>query len=170
MEQKRELLRRRAHSSVLPSIVDEKVVLSPTEHDHARRHIVRRLLGLRFSLIVKVAVGVVTTLILMDVIYLANESLSFGDPCQIAENTKVQLSMSKRKLDKVKLLPLPKIIHQQWKNTDIPKGMFSEYHAQWKKLFPEPKYKHMSDPYTTKQMFFTSNAPTQSKEYQRIQM
>ena len=33
----------------------------------------------------------------------------------------------------------------------------------------EPKYKHMSDAYTTKQMFFTSNAPTHDKQFQRIQ-
>jgi hypothetical protein len=95
MEQKRALLRRRGEGS----IVDGKVVISPTEHDPVRRNIVRRLLGLRLALIANVAVGVVTTLVLINVLYFANESLRFGEPSQIAENTKVQLSMSKQKLD-----------------------------------------------------------------------
>ena len=37
---------------------------------------------------------------------------------------------------------LPKIIHHQWKDENIPE-MYKEWHQKWYDLFPEPEYTHM---------------------------
>jgi len=39
-------------------------------------------------------------------------------------------------------MTIPKIIHQTWKNKEIP-DMWKDYHNSWKKHFPEPEYKHI---------------------------
>lgn len=37
---------------------------------------------------------------------------------------------------------IPKIIHQTWKNNNIP-GKWKNYHNTWKEKFPEPEFKHI---------------------------
>jgi hypothetical protein len=97
----------------------------------------------RCAAVMKVILGVVATLVFLDVCYLEYQALVFGDPCQIAQDIKQKLASSPRQINDKKAPPLPKIIHQQWKTDTIPDGVFTEYHARWKKLFPEPEYKHM---------------------------
>lgn len=38
---------------------------------------------------------------------------------------------------------VPKIIHQQWKTTEIPAGPYTKWNLKWKELYPEPEYTHM---------------------------
>jgi len=40
-------------------------------------------------------------------------------------------------------LELPKIIHHQWKTETIPKGLFTDFQAKFRELFPEPEYTYM---------------------------
>jgi hypothetical protein len=88
-------------------------------------------------------------LVVLDVLYLMYAWLTFGDPCKVAKETRLALANNPRDL-KGQPAPgfdvakgLPKIIHQQWKSKDIPSGEYSEYHARFKELFPEPEYTHM---------------------------
>ena len=99
--------------------------------------------GGQCAMLVKILVGTFISLIVMDIMFLEYQALTFGNPCQIAQDTKRKLASSPRKINGKVAPPLPKIIHQQWKTDKIPEGVFTEYHAQWKKLFPEPQYKHM---------------------------
>jgi mannosyltransferase OCH1-like enzyme len=39
-------------------------------------------------------------------------------------------------------MTIPKIIHQTWKNKNIP-SYWKKYHESWKKNFPEKEYKHI---------------------------
>jgi Glycosyltransferase sugar-binding region containing DXD motif len=92
---------------------------------------------------VKCIAGVFLGLIVLDFVYLQYQALTFRNPCQIAQSTKQILAASPRRIHDQLALPLPKIIHQQWKTDIIPPGDFSKYHLEWKKLFPEPEYVHM---------------------------
>lgn len=103
----------------------------------------RGLCGGQCAMLMKILLGTFLSLILMDVFYLEYQAITFGNPCEIAQDTKRKLALSPRIINGQTAPPLPKIIHQQWKTDKIPEGVFTEYHAQWKKLFPEPKYKHM---------------------------
>jgi len=67
------------------------------------------------------------------------------DPCVVSVDTAHKLKAFPRKSH---LTPdykpvLPKIIHQQWKNKNIPEGVYSKWNAKFKELFPEPEFKHM---------------------------
>lgn len=93
--------------------------------------------------LIKILFGTLATLVVFDVFYLQFQAWTFGEPCQIAQDIKQNLASSPRQRNGETAPPLPKIIHQQWKTENIPVGVFTEYHAQWKKLFPEPEYKHM---------------------------
>jgi hypothetical protein len=85
----------------------------------------------------------VVSCIIYQVGYVVWEAINFGDPCQIASEIRLQFSSSPRiKLTK-QLLPLPKIIHQQWKTEDIPMGLFKNVNSEWKSLYPEPEYQHI---------------------------
>lgn len=103
----------------------------------------RRVCGSQCAMLVKILLGTLVSLILMDIFYLEYQALTFGNPCDIAKETKRKLASMPRHINGRSAPPLPKIIHQQWKTDTIPDGVFTEYHAQWKKLFPEPEYKHM---------------------------
>ena len=77
-------------------------------------------------------------------------SAAFGwvysrDPCVVSVETMHKLRAFPRKSHLVPdYVPvLPKIIHQQWKTTEIPEGVYSKWSAKFKELFPEPEYKHM---------------------------
>lgn len=143
--EKREALRRRGWSiTAHPSIENGFHNTDLHKHHDNLRRLVRRLLGPLYTLIIKLLLWTAGTVVIMDILYLEIESLRFGNPCQIAHDAKVHLSKQPRKLvGKAKPPRLPKIIHQQWKTDKIPEGMFSQYSLQWKKLFPEPEYKHI---------------------------
>jgi len=67
------------------------------------------------------------------------------DPCVVSVDTMHKLRAFPRKSTLVPdYVPVfPKIIHQQWKTTKIPDGVYSKWSAKFKELFPEPEYKHM---------------------------
>jgi Glycosyltransferase sugar-binding region containing DXD motif len=90
-----------------------------------------------------IPVGLVALLILLDVLYLTHEAVTFGDPCKIAAEVRSKLASSPRKGLTTKPPPLPKIIHQQWKTEDVPPGLFTRVRSEWKRLYPEPEYKHI---------------------------
>ena len=87
--------------------------------------------------------GLVAALLFLDVIYLTREYMNFGDPCKIAAEARLKLASSTRKGLTTIPSPLPKIIHQQWKTEDIPPGLFTRVRSEWKRLYPEPEYKHI---------------------------
>ena len=88
-------------------------------------------------------VGLVAALLFLNVMYLTRESINFGDPCKIAADVRSKLASSTRKGLATTPLPLPKIIHQQWKTEDVPQGLFTRVRSQWKQLYPEPEYNHI---------------------------
>ena len=55
--------------------------------------------------------------------------------CDVDRDLQFQLGKSEK--------VLPKIIHQQWKTENIDGKSQAAWHAAWKKLFPEPEWKHM---------------------------
>ena len=62
------------------------------------------------------------------------------DPCKVLETAKTQLATVG---ERENFRPIvPKIIHQQWKNTTVPKR-FKQWQQKWQKIFPEPEYKYM---------------------------
>jgi hypothetical protein len=87
--------------------------------------------------------GLVAGLLFLDAMYLTHESMNFGDPCKIAADVRSRLASSTRKGLTTTPSPLPKIIHQQWKTEDIPPGLFTRIRSEWKRLYPEPEYKHI---------------------------
>ena len=86
---------------------------------------------------------IVAALLFLDVMYFTRESMNFGDPCKIAADVRLKLASSTRKGLTTTPAPLPKIIHQQWKTEDIPPGLFTRIRSEWKRLYPEPEYKHI---------------------------
>jgi hypothetical protein len=60
--------------------------------------------------------------------------------CRVAEQTKQKLLTLQSKTSPA--VKLPKIIHHQWKNMDIPLKYKAWYQA-WFDLFPEPEFTHM---------------------------
>jgi Glycosyltransferase sugar-binding region containing DXD motif len=96
-----------------------------------------------FCTLLLIPVGLVALVILLDVLYLAREAVNFGDPCKIAAEVRSKFGSSPRKGLAAQPAPLPKIIHQQWKTEDIPPGLFTRVRSEWKRLYPEPEYKHM---------------------------
>jgi inositol phosphorylceramide mannosyltransferase catalytic subunit len=100
--------------------------------------------GIRSLKPMTLVLGIIVLGILFDVMYLLIESIRFEHPCRVAASAKSKLEQSPRELFTASSSQkLPKIIHQQWKNNQIPKGIFSKYHAAWKSIFPEPEYVHM---------------------------
>ena len=70
---------------------------------------------------------------------------SIRDPCLVAQQMKEQQTKNKQGNPKSPLPPtssIPKIIHQQWKNNEIP-PKFQKWRNQWLHLFPQPEYTHM---------------------------
>lgn len=55
------------------------------------------------------------------------------DPCRVTQEHQL-MHMGKDSL--------PRIIHQQWKDENVPEK-YAAYRAKWKELFPEPEYQHM---------------------------
>ena len=95
------------------------------------------------AIFLRILLGMIVILFVLNFTYLEYKAITFGNPCQIAHDIKEKLKSSPRKINNQTVPPLPKIIHQQWKTDKIPDGVFTEYNNQWKKLFPEPEYKHM---------------------------
>jgi len=94
---------------------------------------------------------------------------SVRDPCWVAQNSKERMyqsltdikrdpsiqrnithvatvEMSKASAETMSMLTfeqvVPKIIHQQWKDDNVPKK-FMKWRQKWLSLYPEPEYKHM---------------------------
>ena len=69
------------------------------------------------------------------------------DPCVKATQVAQSLANNPRPMveENGELKPwiFPKIVHQQWKTTKIPRGKYQEWNAKWHKLYPEPEYTHM---------------------------
>lgn len=66
------------------------------------------------------------------------------DPCLVQQEMAHELKQFPRKSN---MAPdykpvLPKIIHQQWKTEEIPET-YKEWHQDFRRLYPEPEYKHM---------------------------
>lgn len=101
------------------------------------------LVGPRCAYMLRIAVLTLTSLVLMDLMYLAFEAVRFGDPCKVALDVKHRLESKPRSIDGKAAPPLPKIIHQQWKNDKVPEGVFTQYRERWKNLFPAPEYEHL---------------------------
>jgi len=53
---------------------------------------------------------------------------------------------------------LPKIIHQQWKNNQIP-SKFQKWHSEWQKLYPSPEYQHILWTDDTARQFIQTHYP-----------
>ncbi|GBG34369.1 Inositol phosphoceramide mannosyltransferase 2 [Hondaea fermentalgiana] len=84
-------------------------------------------------------------LVLYTVFTLIFDAMHSEDPCVVA----------RRSLHTVRNFPsrddvpadwkpeLPKIIHQQWKDTHITNPKYEMWSKRWKTLFPEPEFKHI---------------------------
>ena len=98
--------------------------------------------------------GAVLTLFVMVVVYLVLEtsldSSSAAEPCQVASDTAERLKRLKAesRSSEHDSFPsdwkpeLPKIIHHQWKDENIP-DKYKDWHEKWYELYPEPEYTHM---------------------------
>jgi len=96
-----------------------------------------------FTLFGFLVICVMLPFVWMMVVYLYSRSIS-SDPCKVAfETSHNNYAMSTPRHAVGGNGVLPKIIHQQWKTEVIPEGAFSEFHAKFKKVFPEPEYTHM---------------------------
>ncbi len=69
---------------------------------------------------------------------------SIRDPCVVAENARQSLSINTNTNSNSNSNSnlLPKIIHQQWKDDQIPQK-FLKWRNKWFHLYPEPEYTHM---------------------------
>jgi len=71
--------------------------------------------------------------------------LNTEDPCIVAKRSLKAVDYPTPRFD----MPpgwkpeLPKIIHQQWKGSNIPNEKYVEWQKEWKKLYPEPEYQHI---------------------------
>ena len=99
--------------------------------------------GKRILALLKLILATLTILAPLDILYVLFQARTFGDPCEIAESVKRDLASSPRLIDGKVAPSLPKIIHQQWKDENIPDGVFRQYHQKWKELYPEPEYRHL---------------------------
>eukprot|EP00516_Mucochytrium_quahogii_P012149 CAMPEP_0203805676 /NCGR_PEP_ID=MMETSP0100_2-20121128/14375_1 /ASSEMBLY_ACC=CAM_ASM_000210 /TAXON_ID=96639 /ORGANISM=" , Strain NY0313808BC1" /LENGTH=371 /DNA_ID=CAMNT_0050714237 /DNA_START=398 /DNA_END=1510 /DNA_ORIENTATION=+ len=77
-------------------------------------------------------------------------AMNTRDPCVVADENLAFVNSRSPNERNPKTLPkgwkaeVPKIIHQQWKKKDLPKGSkYNKWHDQWRKLFPEPEYQHI---------------------------
>jgi hypothetical protein len=105
-----------------------------------RRYIVSQRLQI-FRFCKTVMALLVMSCVIYHVGYITWEAINFGDPCIIANETREQFSSSPRMKLTKKLLPLPKIIQQQWKTEDIHSMvLFKNVNSEWKYLYPEPEY------------------------------
>jgi mannosyltransferase OCH1-like enzyme len=76
--------------------------------------------------------------------------LNTTDPCLVAAlNSPEKIAQFQTRGTNIKgpsleyYAPLPKIIHQQWKTAEIPKGKYTEWRQAWLDLYPSPEYEHI---------------------------
>mmetsp|Transcript_20509 Transcript_20509/g.40320 ORF Transcript_20509/g.40320 Transcript_20509/m.40320 type:complete len:377 (-) Transcript_20509:2069-3199(-) len=93
----------------------------------------------------KLLLALLGLLVAYGIFALIFDAMHSEDPCVVA----------RRSLHTVRSFPprqdvpedfkqeLPKIIHQQWKDTHITNPKYELWSKRWKTLFPEPEYKHI---------------------------
>jgi len=115
---------------------------SETWQQWAVNGVKRRSCKVIFVLVLVAAIVIVSAILAFSAFY---GWVTSRDPCVVSVETMHKLKAFPRKSHLVPdFVPvLPKIIHQQWKNTSIPNGFYKDWHLKFKKLYPESDFKHM---------------------------
>lgn len=154
------------------SSTSSKTYVLPLKHsktstppNDTRRKIIKiELLRKIFGLLVKLALALLTLSIVSFLLYVFVMSLYNGrsvrDPCMVANTSKEKIEefLSVKRhftVQKSDVVPdhvitasqsfeakVPKLIHQQWKNDDVP-PKFMKWKKKWLEFYPEPEYTHM---------------------------
>jgi len=105
----------------------------------------RRCLGRRLCNVAYLVLALVVAYILFAIAF---DITHWEDPCDVARRS---LGLVQNLGDRGQAPyknpgwkpEIPKIIHQQWKSTEITNERYSKWHDRWKNLFPEPEYQHI---------------------------
>jgi Glycosyltransferase sugar-binding region containing DXD motif len=71
--------------------------------------------------------------------------LNTTDPCLVANlySPEKIVQLQPRGINDFYAAPLSKVVHQQWKTSEIPKGKYTEWRQAWLDLYPAPEYQHI---------------------------
>mmetsp|Transcript_13805 Transcript_13805/g.16765 ORF Transcript_13805/g.16765 Transcript_13805/m.16765 type:complete len:359 (+) Transcript_13805:86-1162(+) len=97
----------------------------------------------------KVAIKLILALILLAIVSFigfvfamhVHNSKSIRDPCAVAEMSKHELQVKQSRTTS-EIPGVPKIIHQQWKDENIPEK-FMKWRNKWLEFYPQPEYEYM---------------------------
>ena len=152
--------------TLLPISIPQKVC-DPNQLDRATiLRIVIRVLTLSLKLAIAAAILSIGSFVLFVICMSIYNGRSVRDPCMVAQNSKEEITISldtfKRDMSAfaeptsaaaiaISASPLssmpfeagvPKIIHQQWKNDNVPQK-FMKWRKKWLEMYPQPEYEHM---------------------------
>lgn len=96
--------------------------------------------GMRLALIIGVLLWIISLCLAYTVKFYPTK-----DPCEVGILLKMEVQRGVLELfraEKTVSATMPKVIHHQWKNEEIP-PRYQPYYDAWLRLFPEPEFKHI---------------------------